>query len=249
MKTSVLLVDDNINLVKSMSFILKHKGFDVDIAPNGYEAIDRVNERKYDIIFLDIKMPYIDGVETYKRIKAINSNSVVMMMTAYSVEEMIEEALKEGAHGIIYKPVDIEKVVSQIRNVTKKKKGGLILIVDDDPGICNTFNKILSKEGYAVAVCTNGDEAIAMATENNFEILFIDIKLPTINGIETYMAIKKVKPEAVAIMITGFRQEVSNLVAEALDNSAYTCLYKPLQMSKVLQLIEEILKRKESVIN
>lgn len=96
--TSVLLVDDNINLVRSMSLILKHKGFDVDITSNGFEAIEKVEEKKYDMIFLDIKIPYINGVETFKRIKSINPNSVVMMMTAYSVEELIEEVLerKEG---------------------------------------------------------------------------------------------------------------------------------------------------------
>jgi len=245
--TSVLLVDDNINLVRSMSLILKHKGFDVDITSNGFEAIEKVEEKKYDMIFLDIKMPYINGVETFKRIKSINPNSVVMMMTAYSVEELIEEALEEGALGIIYKPVDIEQIVSKINNEREKKKGAFILVVDDDLGTANNFRKILIKQGYSVAVCANGDEAIDIALKNDFDILFIDIKLPTINGLETYMVIKKAKPNVVAIMMTGFRQEVNDLVVEALDNDAYTCLYKPLNMSRILQLIEEILKRKEGV--
>lgn len=245
-KSSVLLVDDNINLTKSMSLILNHKGFDVDSACDGLDALEKVKEKSFDIIFLDIKMPHIDGVETYKRIKEIRPYTVVIMMTAYSVEEMVQEAIKEGVHGIIYKPFVVKDVISHIKTATEKKKVGLILIVEDDPGTSSTLKRILSKEGYTVAVCTNGDDAITTALENNFNALFIDMKLPTINGSETYLAIKKVKPNIVVVMMTGYRQEFSDLVSEALDNSAYTCLYKPLQMSQVLQLIEEILRRKMS---
>jgi len=244
--TSVLLVDDNINLVKSMSLILRHKGYDVDIAPNGFEAIDKVRKKSFDMIFLDIKMPYIDGVETYKKIKAIIPDAVVMMMTAYSVEEMIEEALEEGAYGILYKPLNVEDVILHIKKATEDNKGGLILVVDDDLGTSNTLKKILSNKGYSVAICGDGDTAIELAKENNFKILFIDIKLPTINGLETYMAIKAIKPETIAIMMTGYRYEVSDIVAEALSKSAYTCLYKPLQMANILQMIEKILGRKKN---
>ena len=71
------------------------------------------------------------------------------------------------------------------------------------------------------------------------------MKLPTLNGLETYLAIKKVNPEAVAVLMTGFRQEMTELVDEALNSNAYTCLYKPLNMSELLQLTSEILEKKQ----
>jgi DNA-binding NtrC family response regulator len=70
--------------------------------------------------------------------------------------------------------------------------------------------------------------------------------LPFINGLETYLGIKEINPAAVAIIITAYRQEVSDLVDEALRNSAYTCLYKPLDIEELLRLSEEIWKRKQS---
>ena len=194
---------------------------------------------------MDIKMPLMDGVETYKRIKKIRPEAMVMMMTAYAVEDLVQEALQEGAYGIIYKPLDIEKVLALIERTRETKQGALILVVDDDPGTCITFKNILTRKGYKVCTAYTGEEAIAWAQKKDYDVTFIDMKLPTINGLETYLAIKKVNPEAVAIMITAYRQEMADLVEEALNNNAYTCLYKPFDVEEVLRLVSEIRERQQ----
>lgn len=243
-KGSILIVDDNISQCKTMAFILQRKGYDVTIAQDGPEAISHVKGNPFDIIFMDIKMPVMNGVEAYKRIKKIRPEAKVMMMTAYAVEDLVQEALQEGAYGIIYKPLDIEKVLGVIEKAKEEKQGALILVVDDDPGTCTTLKNILIKKGYKVGVAYSGEEAVATAQEKTFDIIFIDMKLPTLNGLETYLAIKKISPGTVAIMMTAYRQEMAELVQEALHNNAYTCLYKPLDMSELLNLTAEILEKK-----
>jgi DNA-binding NtrC family response regulator len=243
-KASILIVDDNISQCKSMSFILGRKGYSVTIANNGPEAINSVKKNPFDIIFMDIKMPLMNGVETYKEIKKISPGVRVMMMTAYAVEDLVQEALQEGAYGVIYKPLDIEKVINIIEMATKNKQGAFVLVVDDDPGTCTTLKNILIKKGYKVGIAHTGEEAVATVKKKNFDIIFIDMKLPTLNGLETYLAIKKTNPEAVAVLMTAYRQEMAELVEEALTNNAYTCLYKPLNMSELLSLTSEILERK-----
>ena len=243
-KASILIVDDNLSLCKTMTLILRRKGYDATSAKDGYEAIVKVKERSFDLIFMDIKMPLMDGVETYKEIKKIRPDSVVFMMTAYAVEDLIQEALKEGAYGVLYKPLDMEKIFSFIKTAKEAKHGGLILIVDDDPGFTTTLKNILSKRGYSVAVAQTGEAAISKVQGDNFCLILIDLKLPTINGLETYLTIKKIKPEIMAIMITGYRQEMADLIQDALNNSAYTCLYKPLDIEFLLNLIDKILKVK-----
>lgn len=240
----ILIVDDNINLIKTMSFILKRKGFTVTTAKDGLEAIDKVKKQAFTLIFMDIKMPLMDGVETFKKIKKINPETVVMMMTAYAVEDLVQEALEEGAYGIIYKPLDIEKVVDLIQEVKKNRQGALILVVDDEPGTYTTFKKILSKNGYKVAICNTGEEAINIVQEKTFDLIFIDMKLPTINGLETYLSIKEINPDVVTIMVTGYHQEMADLVHEAPDRQAFSVLYKPLDMPYVLRLVDEIVRRK-----
>ncbi len=242
---SILVVDDNINLCRTMSFILKRKGYAIITAKDGLKAIENVKERSFDIIFMDIKMPLMDGVETYKRIKKIRPKAIVIMMTAYAVEELVQEALQEGAYSIIYKPLDIERVIVLIESLREVEEGALVLVVDDDPGTCITFKKILIKKGYNVNIASTGEEAIAIAKEKIYNIIFIDIKMPTINGLETYLVIKEINPKAVVIMMTGYRQEMTSLIKEALQNNAYTCIYKPLDMTEVIKLVNEIWERKQ----
>ena len=115
----VLIVDDNSSLCKTMSFVLKRKGYSVTTAKDGFEAIERVKERSFDMILIDIKMPHLNGVETLRRIKMIRPEAVVMMMTAYAVEDLVQDALQEGVFGVIYKPLDIDKFINLIGN--KKK--------------------------------------------------------------------------------------------------------------------------------
>jgi len=244
-KASILIVDDNISLCRSLSLILRRKGYAVVTAKDGPEALTMVEEKPFDIIFMDIKMPLMNGVETYKRLKKIKPEAVVMMMTAYAVEDLVQEALQEGAYGIIYKPLDIEKIVTLIERTRGDKQGALVLVVDDDQGICSTLNNILTRKGYKVRTTHTGEEAIAMVQERDYDVIFIDMKLPTMNGLETYLAIKKVNPEAVAIMTTAYRHEMDDLVEGALNNNAYTCLYKPFDMETVVRLVDDIWERNQ----
>jgi len=120
---TVLIVDDNVGLRKTMAFLLSRKAYAVTTASDGPEALERVKERPFDAIFLDIRMPLMDGVETYRRIKKIRPEAVVMMMSAYAMEDLVQEALEEGAYGILYKPLDIERVVTIIEEARKAKEG------------------------------------------------------------------------------------------------------------------------------
>ena len=244
-KASVLIVDDNTGLCKTLSFVLGRKGYAVTTASDGAEAIAIVEERPFDIVFMDVIMPFMNGVETYERMKVIRPEAMVVMMTAYAVEDMVQEALEKGAYDVIYKPLDIERVVALIERAREVRQGFLILVVDDDPGTCTTLKNVLSQKGYKVGIAHTGEEAIAMAKKKAYDIIFIDMKLPTINGLETYLAIKEINPEVVAIMMTAYRQEVADLVKEALHNQAYTCLYKPLDTKEVLRLVKEIERRKQ----
>lgn len=243
-KGSILIVDNNVSLCKTMAMVLMRKGYTVVTARDGSEAIEKVDESSFDMIFMDIKMPLMDGVESLKRIKKTRPEAMVVMMTAYSVEELVQEALQEGAYGILYKPLDIEQVIALIESARHTEKGALVMVVDDDPGTRVTLKNILIRRGYEVGIACTGEEAIAKAQERVHDIIFIDVKLPTINGLETYLAIREVNPEAVAVMITGYCQEVADLVEEALQNNAYACIHKPLDMEDVLKLVDEVCERK-----
>ena len=242
----ILIVDDDESMNKSMSLVLKRKGYDVSISYNGADAIEKVRFRPFDIIFMDIKMPVMDGVETFETIKKIRPDAIVMMMTAYAVEDLIQKALREGAYGIIYKPLDIEKTLAAIEEVKRKNEGMLIMVVDDDPGITSSLRVILENKGHRVGIASTGEQALKMAQEKLFDTIFIDMKLPPMNGLQTYLAIKKINPGVIAVIMTGYRQETAALVDIATKESAYSVLYKPFDMETLLKIVDEIWKKKRT---
>jgi len=95
---------------------LEDEGHNVVLAEHGYQAIEAATQTSFDLIFMDIKMPGINGVQTLREVKKINPQAAVIMMTAYSVEDLVREALEEGAYAVVYKPFDIENIVSIIES-------------------------------------------------------------------------------------------------------------------------------------
>ncbi len=246
-KTRILIVDDNISLAKTLSLILSQKGFDAVTAYSGAEALEQVSiNQDFDVVLMDVKMPVMNGVETFKKMKEKIPNATVIMMTAYAVEDLIQEAIQEGAYGVIHKPIDIEDSIRLIKDAKEKRDGAFILIVDDDSGSLITFKNILVKKGYKVLTSSDGSEAIDIAARNNFDIIFLDLKLPTLNGFETYLKIRESKPDVIAVLITGHFDTMEDTIRQALLSSVYTCLRKPLDMPKVLTLIDELIEMRLS---
>ena len=236
-QTSVLVVDDNEDLLDTFSLILKRRGFDVDTAPDGVVAVDKFKTGHFDVILMDIVMPEMNGVEAFRRIREINPEAKVILMTAYSEEELIEMALNEGAHCVIHKPLRIDRMIKLIKEATLS---GSILIVDDDEDILQTMTRALELEGYQVLAADSGEEAVRIAREKACRMACIDIKLPLMDGLETLLRLKKINPDIVTIMMTGYRDEVKDTVEEALADSAITCLYKPFDPLKVLDLVNQL---------
>jgi len=239
---SVLIVDDDTNFNKTLSSILKKMGYATTTAEDGMRAIELVKERPFDVILMDIKMPVMNGVEAYKIIKQIRPAAVVIFMTAFSVEDLVKEAIREGAYAVIKKPFDIDAVVNMIE---MSRNGALLAAVDDDPNIGKTMKNVLEGKGYSITTCLTGEEAIALAKDRPRDIFFIDMKLPVLNGLETYLEIKKVNPKAVVVVMTAYRQEMDELVKQAMGKGAYSCLYKPFNMDDAIKIIEKIFKKKQ----
>jgi DNA-binding NtrC family response regulator len=240
-KKNVLIVDDDKNFRTTLSKILARKGYETAMAENGFRALDLIKENEYDVVLMDIKMPVMDGVETFKKLKAIKPDTVVIMMTAFSVDELIKDALAEGVYAILRKPLEIDTVTNMIE---MSQNGCFLAVVDDNPDICNTMKTILERKGYSITTASSGEEAISIARERPVDIFFIDMKLPVLNGLETYLEIKKINPRAVAVMMTAYRQEMGELIQQAIENSAYACLYKPFDMDEAMKIVAEISKRK-----
>ena len=243
---SVMVVDDNLSQRRTTAMILERVGYDVATAEDGFRALELASQRPFDAVLMDIRMPTMNGVETFRRLKKIIPDATVIMMTAYTVEDLVQEALAEGACEVLYKPLDIDLLLSVLRQAHQIGHGSLILIVDDHPSTCNTLRRILGQRGYEVGVAHSGEEAIAAARERGYDLVLLDVKLPTLDGLQTYLALKEISPKIIAIIITGYYEEMAGVMQRALDKNAYACLRKPLEISRLLELIEEALMQQRA---
>ena len=118
----ILIVDDEEIVRQSLSEWFEEDGYKVDSAKDAVEALNKLNETRWDIYFLDIKMPGMDGMELHRRIREIDKDAVVIMITAYAAVDTAVQALKEGAFDYITKPFDPENLGHIVRNAAKQRK-------------------------------------------------------------------------------------------------------------------------------
>ena len=121
-KVSILIIDDDEGMLKTLNYILVDKGYEVVPCRSGAEAIELVKKRTFDIALIDIKMPEMDGVAVLKAIKKLSPETAIMMITAYTMHKLVEEAKKEGVKAVFPKPLDIDKMISYTDGLVRKTK-------------------------------------------------------------------------------------------------------------------------------
>ena len=115
-KLQVLVIDDDAVVGRSFDRVLSEKGYEVSTALSGEEALDSINEHDYDVVFTDIKMPGMDGLEVTERIKSRCPWTPVVVITGYGTQENEARASVLGANGFVRKPLTPE----MIENITLK---------------------------------------------------------------------------------------------------------------------------------
>ncbi len=138
-KRRVLWVDDEIELLKSHIIFLTEKGYDVDSTTNGDDAVQRVKESNYDIIFLDEMMPGIGGLETLAKIKEIKSNIPVVMVTKNEEESLMHDAIGSKISDYLIKPVLPSQLLLVLKKILESKQISGQYVAKD---YLQDFNKI-----------------------------------------------------------------------------------------------------------
>ena len=116
----ILIIDDERAIRSSFSGILEDEGYDVDVAENGQQGLEMVEKERYDVIFCDIKMPVMDGVETLKRLISMGIDAAVVMISGHADLATAVDCIKNGAFDFIEKPLDLNRILITVRNAKDK---------------------------------------------------------------------------------------------------------------------------------
>jgi two-component system response regulator (stage 0 sporulation protein F) len=111
-----------------------------------------------------------------------------------------------------------------------------ILVVDDEESICLLLRDVLLRFEHRVTTCQDGASALALAAERHFDLVFLDIRMPGMSGLEALKKLREAQPEAKFVMITGYAKD--DVIDEALQSGASACLCKPFRLSQVRELLE-----------
>ncbi|HID40014.1 MAG TPA: sigma-54-dependent Fis family transcriptional regulator [Calditrichaeota bacterium] len=118
----ILVVDDEEIVRESLTGWFEEDGYTVDKAKDAVEALNKMTQTRWDIYFVDIKMPGMDGLELQRRIREIDKEAIVIIITAYASVDTAVQALKEGAFDYITKPFDPDQLSRLIRNAAKQRR-------------------------------------------------------------------------------------------------------------------------------
>lgn len=121
-KRKVLIVDDEENVRHMLSVLLKKEGYDIETAASAKSAIDKSNKESYDFILSDIRMPQMDGLQFLKKVKKINPNLIVIIMSAYGNVDTAIEAMKLGAYDYISKPFKPDEVLLTLKKAEERRR-------------------------------------------------------------------------------------------------------------------------------
>jgi len=241
---STLIVDDHVGMRTTLQDILEDEGYQVSSAASGDEAIEICQDKKFDIILLDVRMPGLSGVETYRKIKTFSREARVIMMSAYSVDEIKLEALREGAIAFLEKPLDI----SQVLKLIAEEDNTPVLVVMQDHTEREKIVNILEDKKYRTHVTHSADEAMELARQIRFGLILLETRLEPVNGLDLYMALKQISPGTVTIILADSGDSFVKQAKQALQHNAYAFLKKPLEMDTLITILDRLKKQLNSNI-
>jgi len=235
-KGRLLIVDDERDTCANLKDIFEDLGYDVEVAYDGPSALKLVEQCRYDVALLDLKMPGMSGLEVYERMKKISSGTVAIVVTAYATTDTAKAVLDAGAWKILSKPVNLTNLLPLVEQAVEQP---LVLVVDDDHDLCASLWDILRDRGYRVCVAHDIEHAKQKISQQGHRVLLVDMKLPEGHGGEILTFVHNANPDARTILITGHRNELEALLGDVASCADAVC-YKPFDMPALIETVQKL---------
>lgn len=267
----VLVVDDNRTNRVILEKVMTGFGCYVSLADSGATAIEKINDAvkhkfPFGVVLMDLQMPEMDGIQTLQQIRkspAIADTPVVILtsMGKHNDQQLLSEL---GCEGWLSKPVRQKELYDTLLAVMEKRNAQRmarkmsenldlhdsrpaalhILVVDDNPINQKLALRILEKEGYAVKLAENGQQALQALQDAHFDLVLMDVQMPVLDGYETTRMIRIREAEAehlpiIAMTASDLPGDRSRCLASGMDGF----LSKPLNVDEVLETLKKFYKR------
>lgn len=233
--TRLLVVDDDVDTCANLADILSDIGYEVQTAPDATTALRTLDQKAFDVVLLDLKLPGMDGLQLYRELKRRSASTVAILITGFADAETRQRAEQLGVWRILPKPVDVPALLPLISEAAKQP---LLLIVDDDSDFCASLYDVLRERSIRVGIAGSAQEAVQQMRLQEFPIVLVDWRLPDADGLKLLEEIHSQHPQVRTMLLTGYRHE---LVEQSEKNSLHgvdVLFYKPLEMDAFLETLQ-----------
>ena len=260
----VLIVDDNEILLQTAADTLASLGATVETAQSGAEALGMIEHRHlsgrdYGVIIVDWKMPEMDGIEAVRRIRSeVDTKIPILLISAYDWSDIEDKAREAGANGFVSKPLFRSTLYDKINDLIGKEsrsqepeddysdlQGLHILVAEDNDINWEIISAMLAMFGISTDRAENGRVCVDMmrtAAEGSYELIFMDVQMPEMNGLDATRAIRRLENNwAASIPIVAMTADAfSENVTECLNAGMNGHIAKPVDIKLVVKEIRRI---------
>jgi len=251
----LLMVDDEQEFLQAVEPGLARRGFDVTLAGDGIRALELLEQRSFDVVVLDVKMPGIDGVDTFREIKKRAPGLPVILLTGHGNIADAFETSREGVHEYLTKPCDVEKLAEVVRQAATRGRpreesppvpGEIvrILLVDDDLEFVRSITPALERRGIDVTEAMDGAQALEKVGDRFFDVALVDVVMPGMDGITLMDRLKEADPFLEVVILTG-NPQVGD-ARRGLREGAFDYLTKPQPIEALVKAIRAAWARRRA---
>jgi len=233
----ILVVDDDRDFAEGVADVLQLHGHETALAHSGEEALEVFTEAEFDVTFMDVKLPGWNGVESFREFRRRFPGAKVVMMTAYSLDKLMDVATETGVIGSFHKPLAFGEVEALLNRVRQDAR---VLIVDDDVDFAREIRDVLEVAGFSVRSCFDGKTAIRRCLEEPFDAMVLDLRLPGASGAEVFSTVREARPALRIVPITGFDEEAIATAHEKGKIDLKSVLHKPFSPDSLLRMLEQV---------
>ena len=265
---SVLVADDDRDTCEHTAIILDRMGVRAEWVLSGKEAVERAiaaheGGTDYDVVFMDWKMPNMDGIEATRRIRRyVGSDALIIIISAYDWTEIEEEARAAGADAFITKPMFQSTLYNALLSCSRRTpvssqrekeketppdlSGKRLLLAEDNELNREIATEFLKTTGAAIDAAVNGEEAVrlfARSAPHTYAAVFMDVQMPVMDGHQATRAIRALpRPDAgvvpiIAMTANAFAEDI----AAALEAGMNRHLGKPIDVGLLLRTLRELI--------
>lgn len=232
----ILIVDDDRDLAESLAELLEARGHAVSLAFSGDAGLARFRQQHFDIAFVDVKMPGLNGVETFLAMRKIDPAAAVILMTGFSAEQVLRDAAQTGALRVIDRTMAATETMPIIQEVKPRR---VLIGAGQERSLVGDLRQVLSDGGYEVDVAYTGEEVLERALAGSVDAIILDQHMPVLSGFDLYLALRWAD-HPVPTIIAANRAKEHGAAIELLQPMTESILTKPFDPVDVLGELDRL---------